>query len=54
MKERSYLFDNIKALMLLLVAVGHILDVYIDDGNNTVFYIAMKYIFISYAGVCIC
>lgn len=51
MKERNYLFDNIKALMLLLVAIGHILDVYIDDGNNTVFYIAMKYIYLFHMPV---
>lgn len=32
-QERNYLFDNIKALMLFLVPLGHTLDVYISDGN---------------------
>ena len=31
--NRNYMFDNIKALMLFLVALGHTLDVYIDTGN---------------------
>ena len=29
-EKRDYLFDNLKALMLFLVVIGHILDPYIE------------------------
>lgn len=46
MKERDYLFDNIKAVLLFLVAFGHVLDVFIDDGKNVIFYTVMKWIYL--------
>lgn len=42
--QRNYLFDNIKALMLFLVAFGHILDVYKDSGAFEL--TLMKYIYL--------
>lgn len=42
--QRNYLFDNIKAVMLFLVALGHILDVYMDSGIFEV--TLMKYIYL--------
>lgn len=42
--ERVYLFDNIKGIMLYLVAFGHILDVYM--GKAGVEYNLMKYIYL--------
>lgn len=46
MKERDYLFDNMKAILLFFVAFGHVLDVFIDDGANVVLYTIMKYIYL--------
>ena len=43
-QPRDHLFDNIKALMLFLVPLGHTLDVFIADGN--VEEILMKYIYL--------
>lgn len=42
--ERVFLFDNVKALMLLLVAFGHVLDVYMR--NRVPEYTLMKYIYL--------
>lgn len=49
-KERDYLFDNIKALMLFLVAVGHILDVYIVK-SDSFFRYTMQYIYLFHMPV---
>ena len=43
-QPRDHLFDNIKALMLFLVPLGHTLDVFIANGN--VEEILMKYIYL--------
>lgn len=43
-KERDYLFDNIKAVMLYLVALGHVINVYMGDG--AVEYTLIKYIYL--------
>ena len=43
-KERDYLMDNIKALLLFLVAFGHILDVYKGKGGIELY--AMKYLYL--------
>ncbi len=34
MKERNVFFDNIKGIMLFLVAFGHVIDVYCDNDTN--------------------
>lgn len=43
-KQRDYLMDNIKALLLFLVAFGHTLDVYKGDGGTELY--LMKYIYL--------
>ena len=43
-KQRDYLMDNIKALLLFLVAFGHTLDVYKGDGGIELY--LMKYIYL--------
>lgn len=43
--ERDYLFDNLKAAMLFLVAVGHILDPYITRQDSLYRYL-MQYIYL--------
>lgn len=50
-RERNDLFDNIKAVMLFLVALGHILDVFINGGKNAVEYNTMKYIYLFHMPV---
>ncbi|MDO4608033.1 MAG: hypothetical protein Q4B40_02435 [Clostridia bacterium] len=47
--SRNYMFDNIKAIMLFLVAFGHILDVYM--GNQGFEYNLMKYIYLFHMPV---
>lgn len=42
--ERDYLMDNIKALLLFLVAFGHTLDVYKGDGGLELY--LMKYLYL--------
>lgn len=42
--HRNYLMDNLKALMLFLVAFGHTLDVYIGSGGIELY--LMKYIYL--------
>ena len=49
-KERSALFDNIKALMLILVAVGHTVHVYIPSEDSLFRYI-MQYIYLIHMPV---
>lgn len=49
--EKYYLFDNLKALMLFLVVIGHILDPYIERQNLTPVSHAV-YLSVSYAHVC--
>lgn len=44
-KERNHLFDNLKGLMLILVAVGHILDPYIVEQDSLYRYL-MQYIYL--------
>lgn len=44
--EREYLFDNIKGMMLFLVAFGHLLDVYASREMYNVEYSLMKYIYL--------
>ncbi len=46
---RNYMFDNIKAIMLFLVAFGHILDVYMGDSGFE--YNLMKYIYLFHMPV---
>ncbi len=48
-KERDYLFDNVKALMLFLVALGHVINVYMGDG--AVEYTLIKYIYLFHMPV---
>lgn len=43
-KNRDYLMDNMKAVMLFLVAFGHVLDVYKSDGSIELY--LMKYIYL--------
>lgn len=43
--ERNYLFDNLKALMLFLVIIGHILDPYIERQDSLYRYV-MQYIYL--------
>ncbi len=43
-RSREYLFDNIKALLLFLVAFGHTLDVYLENGAFEM--TLMKYIYL--------
>ncbi len=47
--SRNYMFDNIKAIMLFLVAFGHILDVYMGDSGFE--YNLMKYIYLFHMPV---
>ena len=42
-EKRDYLFDNLKALMLFLVVIGHILDPYIERQDSLYRYL-MQYI----------
>lgn len=42
---RNYLFDNLKALMLFLVVIGHILDPYIERQDSIYRYL-MQYIYL--------
>ena len=42
--KRDYLMDNLKALMLFLVAFGHTLDVYIGAGSIELY--LMKYVYL--------
>ena len=44
MNTRNNLFDNVKALMLLLVAVGHALELYM--GSDQILLVVMKYIYL--------
>lgn len=46
MKERDVFFDNIKGVMLFLVAFGHILNVYCGENSNIIEYTIMKYIYL--------
>ena len=48
-EERDYLFDNVKALMLFLVAFGHVINVYMGDG--AVEYTLIKYIYLFHMPV---
>ena len=48
-KERDYLMDNIKALLLFLVAFGHTLDAY--KGTDGIELYMMKYLYYS---ICQC
>lgn len=48
-KEREYLFDNVKAVMLFLVAFGHVINVYM--GNGAVEYTLIKYIYLFHMPV---
>lgn len=45
LKNRDYLFDNIKALMLILVAVGHTLDPFIET-QESLFRYLMQYMYL--------
>ena len=45
-KERDLMFDNIKGMMLFLVAFGHVLDVYCGPETNLPAYYVMKYIYL--------
>lgn len=47
--ERDSMFDNIKAIMLFLVAVGHILDVYFS--KDSFYRHAMQYIYLFHMPV---
>ena len=51
MKERDYLFDNYKAFLIVLVVVGHFIEVASDD--NVVMETTKWIIFLSHAGFCI-
>ena len=44
-EKRDYLFDNLKALMLFLVVIGHILDPYIERQDSLYRYL-MQYIYL--------
>lgn len=44
-RERDYLFDNLKAMMLFLVVIGHILDPYIDR-QDSIYRYFMQYIYL--------
>ena len=44
-KERDYLFDNVKAVMLFLVAFGHVINVYMRDGALEFTLIKYVYLF---------
>lgn len=44
--KREYLFDNIKGIMLFLVALGHLLDVYMVRELYNFEYNLMKYIYL--------
>lgn len=44
-RERDYLFDNLKAFMLFLVVIGHILDPYIERQDSLYRYL-MQYIYL--------
>lgn len=44
-KERDYLFDNVKAVMLFLVALGHVINVYMKDGAVELTLIKYIYLF---------
>ena len=44
-RERDYLFDNLKALMLFLVAFGHTLAPYVTTQDSILRYI-MQYIYL--------
>ena len=48
-KERDYLFDNVKAVMLFLVALGHVVNVYMRDG--AVEFTLIKYIYLFHMPV---
>lgn len=48
-KERDYLFDNVKAVMLYLVALGHVINVYMHDG--AVEFTLIKYIYLFHMPV---
>lgn len=48
-KERDYLFDNVKALMLFFVALGHVVNVYMRDG--AIEFTLIKYIYLFHMPV---
>ncbi len=48
-KERDYLFDNVKALMLFFVALGHAVNVYMRDGE--IEFTLIKYIYLFHMPV---
>ena len=45
MKQRDYLFDNYKAFLIILVVVGHFIELTSEDNNLL---IAMKWIIFSF------
>lgn len=49
-RQRDYLFDNLKAVMLFLVAVGHILDPFIVNQDSLYRYV-MQYIYLFHMPV---
>ena len=49
-QPRDHLFDNIKALMLFLVPLGHTLDVFIADGKDP----DEIHLSLPYADLCFC